>query len=188
MRQHVVALRLRPPPRLSASLSIRRFSTGCIAHAMRFRQIDIFDRFSSKCRRGHFPEDGAVGHSEAPRLPELIGPGNLCNTRGSRVGPSQRRARQVQSSQQKITGGTDAQEFAAAHSQRSFRHADRRAKRGHVQLPSNMRGQRFLEPNHDIGVVPPRFRIAVSIIGRQAIDQRVKQLLLECSRDFRIRN
>src|SRR5712692_9235730 len=70
--QQVVALRLRPPPRLSASLSIRRFSTGCIAHAMRFRQIDIFDRFSSERGRGHFPEDGAVGHSEAPRLPELI--------------------------------------------------------------------------------------------------------------------
>ncbi len=32
-----VALRLWPPPRLSASLSIRRFSTGCFARAVRIR-------------------------------------------------------------------------------------------------------------------------------------------------------
>ncbi len=51
-----------------------------------------------------------------------------------------------------------------------------------------MRGQRILEPDHDIGVVPPRFRIAIGIVGRQAIDQRVKQFLLECSCDFRIRD
>jgi hypothetical protein len=29
-------------------------------------------------------------------------------------------------------------------------------------------GQRILEPNHDIGVVPPRSWIAVGIVGRQA--------------------
>jgi hypothetical protein len=48
-----------------------------------------------------------------------------------------------------------------------------------------MRGQRFLEPNHDISVVAPLFQSAVAIVGRQAIDERVKQLLLECSGDFR---
>jgi hypothetical protein len=51
-----------------------------------------------------------------------------------------------------------------------------------------MRVQRIFEPNHDIGMVPPGFRIAVGIVGRQAIDKRVKQFLLECSRDFRIRD
>jgi len=60
--------------------------------------------------------------------------------------------------------------------------------RGHVQLRATMRGQRILEPNHDIGVVPPRFQIAVGIVGCQALDKRVKQFLLECSRDFRIRD
>ena len=53
---------------------------------------------------------------------------------------------------------------------------------------ATQRGQRIFEPNHDIGVVPPRFQIATGIIGRQAIDERVKQLLLERSRDFRIRD
>jgi hypothetical protein len=47
-----------------------------------------------------------------------------------------------------------------------------------------MRGQRILEPNHDLGVVLPGFQIAVGIVGRQAIDKRVKQFLLERSRDF----
>jgi hypothetical protein len=51
-----------------------------------------------------------------------------------------------------------------------------------------MRGQCIFEPSHDIGVVPARFQIAVGIVGRQAIDKRVKQFLLECSRDFRIRD
>jgi hypothetical protein len=51
-----------------------------------------------------------------------------------------------------------------------------------------MFGQYILEPNHDVGVVPPRFQIVVGIVGRQAIDKRVKQFLLECSRDFRIRD
>jgi len=51
-----------------------------------------------------------------------------------------------------------------------------------------MRGQRILEPNHDIGVVLPRFQIDVGIVGRQAIDKRVKEFLLERSRDFRIRD
>ena len=51
-----------------------------------------------------------------------------------------------------------------------------------------MRGQRILEPNHDIGVVLPGFEMAVGIVGRQAIDKRVKQFLLKCSRDFRIRD
>jgi hypothetical protein len=37
-------------------------------------------------------------------------------------------------------------------------------------------------------VVPPRFQIAVGIVGCQALDKRVKQFLLECSRDFRIRD
>jgi len=37
-------------------------------------------------------------------------------------------------------------------------------------------------------LVPPRFQIAGGIVGRQAIDKRVKQLCLECSRDFRIRD
>jgi hypothetical protein len=31
-----------------------------------------------------------------------------------------------------------------------------------------------------------RFQIAVRIVGHQAIDKRVKQFLLECSRDFGI--
>ncbi len=51
-----------------------------------------------------------------------------------------------------------------------------------------MCGQRILEPNHDVGVMPPRFQIADGIVSRQAIDQRVKQFLLECARDFRIRD
>jgi hypothetical protein len=51
-----------------------------------------------------------------------------------------------------------------------------------------MRGQRIFEPDHDIGVTSPSLEIAVGIVGRQAIDKRVKQLLLECSRNFRIRD
>jgi hypothetical protein len=51
-----------------------------------------------------------------------------------------------------------------------------------------MRGQRILEPNHDIGVALPRFQIAVGIVGGQAIDKRVKQFLLKRSRDFRFRD
>src|ERR1700760_1488534 len=51
-----------------------------------------------------------------------------------------------------------------------------------------MRGQRILEPDHDIGVVLPRLWMAVGIRGRQAIDKRVKQFLLQRSRDFRIRD
>jgi len=51
-----------------------------------------------------------------------------------------------------------------------------------------MRGQRILELNHDIGVMPPRFQVAVGIVSRQTIDERVKQFLLERSRDFRIRD
>jgi hypothetical protein len=49
-----------------------------------------------------------------------------------------------------------------------------------------MRSQHVLEPNHDIGVVPPRLWMAAGILGGQAIDKRVKQFLLECSCDFRI--
>jgi hypothetical protein len=51
-----------------------------------------------------------------------------------------------------------------------------------------MRGQRILEPKHDIGVMQLRFSIAVATVGRQAIDKRVKQFLLECPHDFRIRD
>jgi hypothetical protein len=70
-----------------------------------------------------------------------------------------------------------------------FRHTNRLAKRGHVRLwPATMRDQRILEPNHDIGVVLPRFQIAVGIFGGQAVDQRVKQFLIERSRNFRIRD
>jgi hypothetical protein len=51
-----------------------------------------------------------------------------------------------------------------------------------------MRSQRILEPNHDIGVMPPRFQVAVRIVSRQTIDERVKQFLLERSRDLGVRN
>jgi hypothetical protein len=49
-----------------------------------------------------------------------------------------------------------------------------------------MRCQRLLEPNHDIGVMPLRFQIAVRTTVREAVDKRVEQVLLERSRDFRI--
>jgi len=155
---------------------------------MRFRQIHIFDRFSSERRRGRFPEDGAVGHGESPRLVELMGSGNLCDAYRCRVGAPQCRARHVQSSQQKVPGRTHAQEFGAANSQCSLWHVDRGAKRGHVQRWATMRGQRILKPNHDVGVMPPRFQIADDIVSSQAIDERVKQFLFERSRDFRIRD
>jgi hypothetical protein len=51
-----------------------------------------------------------------------------------------------------------------------------------------MCSQRILEPNHDVGVMLPRFWIAKGIFSRQAIDERVKQFLLKRSRDFRIRD
>ena len=51
-----------------------------------------------------------------------------------------------------------------------------------------MCGQRIFEPDHNIGVVPLRFEIAVGIVGRQAVDKRVKQFLLESSCDLRVFN
>ena len=51
-----------------------------------------------------------------------------------------------------------------------------------------MRGQRIFEPDHDIGVVPPRLEIAVGIVGRQAVDKRVQQFLLKSPRDLRVIN
>ena len=51
-----------------------------------------------------------------------------------------------------------------------------------------MRSQCILEPDHDIGVIPPGFELPVGIVGRQAIDQRVEQLLLKSPRDLRVRD
>src|ERR1700722_19336783 len=47
-------------------------------------------------------------------------------------------------------------------------------------------GQRFLEPDHDISVMLVPFWIAAGIAGCQAIGERLKQFLLERSRNFRI--
>jgi hypothetical protein len=125
--------------------------------------------------RGHFPEDGATGHGKAPELRELAASSNLSDACCCRVGTSQRRAGQVQSSQQKIAGTTHAQEFGAAHPQRALWHADSRAKRGHARPSADTRDQCILEPDHDVGVMSPGFEIDVGIIGRQAIDEHVKQ-------------
>ena len=76
-------------------------------------------------------------------------------------------------------------EFGAAYSQRSLRHADRRANLAHVRQPARMRRQCFFEPDHDVGMMPPRW-MTVDILGRQAVDQHVQQLLLERTHDLRI--
>jgi hypothetical protein len=49
-----------------------------------------------------------------------------------------------------------------------------------------MRRQCLFEPDHDVSMMPPRWTI-VDILGRQAIDQRVQQFLLDRSHDLRIR-
>ena len=141
--------------------------------------ITILGRAATWTR--HFPRDGAVGHGEAPQFLELAASGNLRDARRCRVGTPRGGARHVQSSQQQIPARTHAKELGTAHPQRTLWHADRGANRGHVQLWAAMRGQRILEPNHDIGVLAPRFQIAFGIAGRQAIDKRMKQLLLEGS-------
>jgi hypothetical protein len=119
---------------------------------------------------------------------ELAASGNLRDARVCWIGTPQSRPRHVQSSQQRVVGWTHAQEFGAAHPQGSFRHADVSAKLGNTEMAADMRGQLILEPDHDIGVTVPGFEFAVDIISRQAIDKRVKQFLLERSRDFRIRD
>jgi len=87
-----------------------------------------------------------------------------------------------------VSGRTHAQELSAARSQRSLRHADLRAKRRQAQMRVAMCGQGILEPHHDIGMMAPLSQIAAGIADRQAIDKSMNQLLLESSRDFRIRN
>src|SRR5258707_8302209 len=87
-----------------------------------------------------------------------------------------------------ISRRAHAQEFVAAHPQRSLRHTEGRAKFGHVQLWANMCGQRMFEPDHNIGVASPRFEIAAGTVCHQAIDKRVKQFLLDGSRDLWVEN
>ncbi|WP_247428863.1 hypothetical protein [Bradyrhizobium sp. 139] len=118
---------------------------------------------------GISPKMVRLGYGEAPKLQELMFSGNLCDACRCWVGTSQCRARHVQSSQQKVPGRTHAQNLGAAYPQRSLWHADRRAKRVHVQLRATMHRQRVLELNHDIGMVPLAFLIAAAV-GRQAID------------------
>src|SRR5580693_8487270 len=49
-----------------------------------------------------------------------------------------------------------------------------------------IKGQRFFEPDHDISVMLFPFWKGAGIAGCQAIDESLKQFLLECSRNFRI--
>src|SRR6266481_10146622 len=87
-----------------------------------------------------------------------------------------------------ISGRAHAQEFMATHPQGSLRHAESRAKLGHVQPWANMCGQRIFEPDHDIRMVSPRFEIAVCIVSRQAVDKRMQQFLFKSSCDLRMLN
>ena len=105
--------------------------------------------------------------------------GDLRHARCLGISTSQRGTSLVQSLQQAISRGTYAEEFGAAHPQRSLRHADLRTKRGHVWFLVNAFSERFFETNHDSGMVVPGFGNVDRLVGGQAIDDCVKQLLLE---------
>jgi len=106
--------------------------------------------------------------------------GYLRNARSRRIGKSQRRTSLVQSLQQQISRRAYAQEFCATHPERSLRHADLRTKLGQAEPLLNMFFQRFLEADHDGGVMVSRLGIVVRLIGGEAImDDRVKELLFQ---------
>src|ERR1700730_19453082 len=129
-----------------------------------------FDPWASQCERRHFAEDRAIGHGEGPKLLELVVSSYLCDACRFRSGTPQRRARQVQASQQMVSGWTHAQKFIAARSQRSLRHVDCRAKRMQAQARIGMCGQGVLKADHDISMMPPLFLIAAGLADCQAID------------------
>ena len=109
---------------------------------------------------------------------------NLRNTRRFRIGASQCRARHVQPPQQVVPDRADTQKFSAAKSQGPLRHADRSAKLRQIQMRLASYRQGFLEANHDVGMTLPPPRDPVSILGSQAIDECMKQFLLEGSRNL----
>src|SRR6266852_9241993 len=71
--------RLRPPPRLSASLSIRRFSADCLAPAMLLRQ-KMFDQVVLISERRSVDEGNSP--EMEPILCSPVGLGSIFNTLG----------------------------------------------------------------------------------------------------------
>ena len=111
---------------------------------------------------------------------------NLRNTCRFRIGAPQCRARHVQPSQQVVPDWAHSQKFRAAKSQGPLRHADRSAELRQIQMRLASCRQGLLKANHDVGMAPSPPRDPVSILGCQAIDERMKQLLLEGSRNLGI--
>jgi hypothetical protein len=94
---------------------------------------------------------------------------------------SQRRAGPVQALQQEIPRGADAEELRATHPQRSLGHTDLCTKRWQADPLVNASSQRFLEANHDGGVMVSRLGGIVRLVGGKTMDDRVKEFLLQRS-------
>jgi hypothetical protein len=127
--------------------------------------------------RRHLSKDLAIGYGEAAEFGELVASRNLRDTGAGRIRAPQCRARHVQTPQQQILDGADAEEFGAAYPQGSFQYPYRRAKLGNGERLAGMVRKRILEPDHDIGVA---FLPAMpGIVGSETIHERVNQFLLE---------
>ena len=110
--------------------------------------------------------------------------GDLSHARRRRIGPPQRCTSLVQPLKQDISRRTFAQEFGAAHSQRSLGDADLCRQSGHGESFIGPLAQHLLKASHYSGVMLPRLGIVVRLVAGQTVNDGVKHFLLQRSRDL----